>query len=115
MAEYGAIEINTSKLTMKKSIPWLTLGIGLLFALILLRFSPLSASSGFVLPLLTALLMSELGFIIAAIGAAISVRDVLNQGVKLRFASLFIGNLLLALYFINQGLSLWSESGGLGP
>jgi hypothetical protein len=100
---------------MNKSIPWLTLGIGLFFALILVRFSPLSASSGFILPMLTALLMSELGFIITAIGAGISVRDVLKQGVKLRPAALLIGNLLLALNFINHGLSLWAESGGLGP
>ena len=100
---------------MKKSIPWLTLGIGLLLALLLLRFSPLSASSGFILPMLTALLMSEFGFIITAIGAGISVSDVLKQGVKLRPAVLLIGNLLLALNFMNQGLSLWAETGGLGP
>jgi len=100
---------------MKKSITWLTLGIGLFLALILFRFSPLSASSGFSLPMLTALLMSEFGFIITVIGAGISVRDVLKQGVELRPAALLIGNLLLALNFINQGLSLWAESGGLGP
>jgi len=100
---------------MKKSITWLTLGIGLFVALILFRFSPLSSSSGFSLPMLTALLMSEFGFIITVIGAGISVRDVLKQGVELRPAALLIGNLLLALNFINQGLSLWAESGGLGP
>lgn len=100
---------------MNKSITWLTLGIGLFLALILFRFSPLSASSGFSLPMLTALLMSEFGFIITVIGAGISVRDVLKQGVELRPAALLIGNLLLALNFINQGLSLWAESGGLGP
>lgn len=100
---------------MKKSITWLTLGIGLFLALILFRFNPLSASSGFSLPMLTALLMSEFGFIITVIGAGISVRDVLKQGVELRPAALLIGNLLLALNFINQGLSLWAESGGLGP
>ena len=100
---------------MKKSISWLTLGIGLFLAMILFRFSPLSASSGFSLPMLTALLMSEFGFIITVIGAGISVRDVLKQGVELRPAALLIGNLLLALNFINQGLSLWAESGGLGP
>ena len=100
---------------MKKSIPWLALGIGLLLALLLLRFSPLTASSGFILPMLTALLMSEFGFIITAIGAGISVSDLLKQGVKLRPAALLIGNLLLALNFMNQGLSLWAETGGLGP
>lgn len=100
---------------MNKSITWLTLGIGLFLALILFRFSPLSASSGFSLPMLTALLMSEFGFIITVIGAGISVRDVLKQGIELRPAALLIGNLLLALNFINQGLSLWAESGGLGP
>lgn len=100
---------------MKKSIPWLTLGVGLFLALILLRFNPLTTSSGFILPMLTALLMSEFGFIITAIGAGISVRDVLRQGVKVRPAALFVGNLLLALNFISQGLSFWSKTGGLGP
>jgi hypothetical protein len=99
---------------MKKSIPWLTLGIGLFFALLLLQFSPLSTGGGFVLPLLTALLMCELGFIITAIGTGISLRDVMQQGVKLHLAALLLGNLLLALNFINQGLALWAESGGLG-
>lgn len=99
---------------MKKSVSWLTLGVGLFLALILLRFSPLSTSDGFILPLLTALLMSELGFIITAIGTGMSVRDILKLGIQLRPAALFIGNLLLALYFINQGFSLWIESGGLG-
>jgi len=79
-----------------------------------LRFSPLGVNSGFVLPMLTALLMSELGFIIAAIGTGISVSDMLKQGVDLRPAALLIGNLLLALNFMNHGLSLWSETGGLG-
>jgi hypothetical protein len=99
---------------MKKSVPWLAFGIGLLLALILLRFSPLSATEEFSLPLLTALLMSELGFIMTAVGAGLSVRDVLKLGIKLRPAALFIGNLLLALYFVNQGLALWAKSGGLG-
>ena len=99
---------------MKKSIPWLTLGVGPLLALLILRFSPLSASSGFILPLLTALFMSELGFIFTAIGTGISVRDVVKQGLNLRQAALLIGNLLLALYFLNQGLALWSKTGGLG-
>lgn len=99
---------------MKKSIPWLTLGIGLLLSLLLLRFSPLSTSSGFVLPLLTALLMSEFGFIMTAIGAGISVSDVLKSGIKWRPLALLIGNLLLALNFMKSGFVLWAETGGLG-
>lgn len=99
---------------MKKSISWITLGVGLFLALILLRFGPMGTQGGFHLPMLTALLMSELGFIITAIGAGISVRDVLNLGVRLRPSMLLIGNLLLALYFVNQGLELWAKSGGLG-
>lgn len=98
---------------MKKSVPWLTLGVGLFLALILLRFSPLSIRDGFILPLLTALLMSELGFIITVIGTGMSVRDIFKLGIKLRPLALLIGNLLLALYFVNQGVSLWSKSGGL--
>lgn len=98
---------------MKKSVPWLTLAVGLFLALILLRFSPLSTPDGFILPLLTALLMSELGFIITVIGTGMSVRDIFKLGIKLRPVALLIGNLLLALYFVNQGFSLWGKSGGL--
>lgn len=58
--------------------------------------------------------MNELGFIITIIGTGISVIDALKLGVKLRLAILLIGNLLLALCFANQGLALWTESGGLG-
>lgn len=99
---------------MKKSIPWLTLGIGLFLALMLVQFNPLSTNSGFILPMLTALLMSELGFILTAFGTGLSVRDIFKQGIKLGPAALLIGNLLLALYFISLGLDLWAESGGLG-
>ena len=99
---------------MKLSIPWLTLGVGLFFALLLLRFNPLNTDAGFVLPLLTALLMCELGFILTVFGIGISVKDILKQGVQLKLTALLLGNLLLALNFINQGLTFWAESGGLG-
>jgi hypothetical protein len=100
---------------VKQSIPWLTLGIGLLLSLLLLQFGPLNTNSGYVLPLLTALLMSEFGFIITAIGAGISVSDMLKPGIKWRPITLLIGNLLLAMYFMNRGFVLWAETGGLGP
>ena len=99
---------------MIKSIPWLALGIGLLVSLLLFVFSPLNTGSKLTMPLLLALFMSEFGFIITAIGAGISIRDVIKQANKIRPAGLLVGNLLLVMYFINMGLVFWAASGGLG-
>jgi len=94
------------------TFPWVTLGIGLLLALVLLQFSPLNAGDRFSMPLLTALLMSEFGFLATAVGAVISGREMLRAGVQLRSVTLMIGNLLLAANFIRLGLALWPEVNG---
>lgn len=99
---------------MKKSLPWLGLGVGLVLSLLLFRFSPVNTSSQFTLPLLMALLMAEFGFIITAIAAGISLKDVLKQANKIGSITLLVGNLVLAINFVNQGLVLWSKTGGLG-
>lgn len=38
----------------------------------------------------------------------------MKMGVKMSLALLLIGNLLLALCFVSQGLAFWNESGGPG-
>lgn len=97
---------------MKRSFPWVALGIGLFLALVLLRFSPLNVGGQFTLPLLTALLMSELGFLLTAAGVFVSGRELLQQGWRGRSLMLLLGNLLLAVNFLRLGLALWPETSG---
>lgn len=97
---------------MKRSFPWLALGVGLLLSLALLQFSPLNTASRFTMPLLMALLMSEVGFLLTVAGAVISGREILRRNAQLSSVAQLIGNLLLATYFIRLGLALWPEVTG---
>jgi hypothetical protein len=95
---------------MQRPFPWLALGLGLLLALVLVRFEPTADGSG--LPLLTALLISEFGFLLTAIAAGISVRGLLQQGAQAVCVLLLAGNALLAVNFLRIGLALWPDAGG---
>ena len=95
---------------MQRPFPWLALGLGLLLALVLVRFEPTADGSG--LPLLTALLISEFGFLLTAIAAGISVRELLQQGAQAVCILLLAGNALLAVNFLRIGLALWPDAGG---
>ena len=94
---------------MQRSYPWLALGLGLLLALLLMRFAPAEAGG---MPLLTALLISEFGFLLTAIAAAISVRDLLRKGFRAVYLLLLAGNALLAMNFLRMGLAFWPDAGG---
>lgn len=96
---------------MKRSFPWLALAIGLLLALLLIRFTPLNPDAEWTLPLLTALLISEFGFVVTTVATVVGIREVMSQGLALRTALLVAGNLLLAIGFLTMGLSLWPGSG----
>lgn len=95
---------------MKRVFPLIALGIGLLLSLILLRFSPLAADAGQGLPLLTALLASEIGFLITAIAAIMGVREAITQRVTLAGVLVLLGNLVLVVNFARMGLALWPET-----
>ena len=91
---------------MNKSYPWITLGCGLSFSLILLKFGPENAD-GPRLPLLTALLMSEVGLVITIIGGAICIKEIRQKNAYQKNTLLLLGNLLLAIFFFWLGLELW--------
>ena len=95
---------------MQRSFPWLALGLGLLLALVLMRFAPTADGGG--MPLLTALLISELGLLITAIAAGISMRDLVRQGVQATCILLLAGNVLLAVNFLRMGLAFWPDTTG---
>jgi hypothetical protein len=95
---------------MRRSFPWLALGLGLVLSLILLRFSPL-AGPGEGLPLLTALLMAEFGLLVTVAAAGLGIRNLLKEGMRLPTLGLLIGNVLLAVNFLRMGLVLWPGFG----
>lgn len=95
---------------MKHSYPWLALGLGLVLSLVLLRFGTTAAGEG--MPLLTALLMCEFGFLVTAIAAGIGLRDLIRQGMSVAALLLLAGNLLLAANFLRMGLVFWPQAAG---
>jgi uncharacterized protein YqgC (DUF456 family) len=95
---------------VKFSYPWLALALGLVLSLVLLRFGTTPAGEG--MPLLTALLMSEFGFLITAIAAGWGVRDLVTRGSRAATWLLLAGNLLLAANFLRMGLLFWSQAAG---
>ena len=92
---------------MKQSFPWLALVLGLLLALLLGRFSPLNPETGPTLPLLTALLISEFGFIVTAIAAFLGAKDIARRQARARTILVAVGNALWAIGFLVMGLKLW--------
>ncbi len=92
---------------MKRSYPWIALGLGLILSLVLMRYGTPDGAAGYKLPLLTGLLMAEFGFLVTAIAAGICVRDLVKQGIEIIAIVLLIGNLILAANFIRLGLQLW--------
>ena len=87
--------------------PWLALGTGLLFALIILQTGGHVPDSQGVLPLLMRLLMSEFAFLLNAAGVFLSVRDMLRHGPSFSGIALATGCLLLAGFFFYLGIMLW--------
>ena len=95
---------------MKHSYPWLALGLGLVLSLVLLRFGTTTTGDG--MPLLTALLMSEFGFLVTAIAAGLGIRDLMKPGMQPATLLLLVGNLLLAANFLRMGLMFWQQTAG---
>jgi hypothetical protein len=95
---------------MKYSYPWLAFGLGLVLSLVLYRFGTTASGEG--MPLLTALLMSEFGFLVTAIAAGTGLRDLAKQGMRLATLLLLAGNLLLVANFLRMGLMFWPQGAG---
>ncbi len=91
--------------------PWLALGLGLLFALIILQTDGHIPESSGALPLLMRLLMSEFAFLLNAAGLVISVREMLRHGLSFSGIALATGCLLLAGFFFYLGIMLWPVQG----
>ncbi|MEJ2321706.1 MAG: hypothetical protein P8Z31_04970 [Gammaproteobacteria bacterium] len=94
-----------------QQFPWLALGLGLLFALILLQTGGyLPDSDGKqVLPLLLRLLMSEFAFLLNLAGLFVSMRNMFTHGPSFSGIAVATGSLMLAGFFFYVGLLLWPD------
>jgi cytochrome bd-type quinol oxidase subunit 2 len=93
---------------MSKSLfPWIASAIGLVLLAVLLLSGAASAEAEGSLPLLTQLMISEFGFILALIGTVMGIRQQQAEGTdsRLMLATLACG--LFALVFAGLGVSLW--------
>ncbi|MEE9342317.1 MAG: hypothetical protein V3V12_01640 [Gammaproteobacteria bacterium] len=97
---------------MKQLFPWIALCIGLIISLVLWAFNPLAAEADHKLPLLTALLMSEFGFILNASAAGISIRNYFKAASGKFSLLAFPVNLILAMHLLYTGFTLWSGIAG---
>ena len=97
--------------SLKTNISWLALGIGLVFSLALMWFSPLNRSIPVAMPLLMALFMAELGFLVTAAGAVNAIMEIRSSGKGDRLLVLVAGNLLLAANLLYVGYVLWPKEG----
>jgi len=91
--------------------PWIALGTGLLFALVILLTDGHVPESTGVLPLLMRLLMSEFAFLLNLAGLFVSVRNMFAHGPTFSGIALATGCLLLAGFFFYLGIMLWPGQG----
>ena len=97
---------------MTQTYAALALGVGLALSLILMVFgAPAAGGDELRLPLLTSLLVCEVGFIITASGAGIAIHQIIQKPVWSARVWVMIGNLLLAINFARVALALWPETG----
>ncbi len=97
---------------MKQSYSWIALGIGLVLSLVLLFGAP-TPGHEWRLPLLTSLLVCEVGFIITAIGVVLGVQQIIRaRNWSARAWLMPVANLLLTINFARVALALWPGTGG---
>lgn len=91
--------------------PWIALGTGLLFALVILQTDGHVPESTGALPLLMRLLMSEFAFLLNLAGLFVSVRNMFAHGPTFSGIAVATGCLLLAGFFFYLGIMLWPGQG----
>lgn len=97
---------------MKQAYAWGALGLGLVLSLVLMLFGAAVPGAERRLPLLTSLLLCEVGFIITAIAVALGVHHAVRRRRWSWQLVVTLGNLLLAINFARVALLLWPATGG---
>jgi hypothetical protein len=92
---------------VKLEFPWIALGIGLLIVLVLLQAGATGSGNGYGLPLLTLLILSEFGGIVAAIGAFLGIRGLRRRGLSWPLLLATLGCLSIVVALLVLGIRLW--------
>jgi len=92
---------------MKKSnFLYIALGLGILLVFVVNKGSQIDDGKTSI-PLLTLLAISEVAFIVTAIGAYIGIREIRSNGFKLIDTTITIFCALLSARFLILGIDLW--------
>ncbi|MET0067570.1 MAG: hypothetical protein ABW076_14580 [Candidatus Thiodiazotropha sp.] len=97
---------------MKANFPWISAGLGLTLAMVLISSGIFKDPAERGLPLLTSLFISEFGFLVTAAGAFVSGKSVLETERRGSQILLMAVCGALALAFFILGLNLWQETAG---
>ncbi len=97
---------------MKANFPWISAGLGLTLALVLIGSGVFKDPAERGLPLLTTLFITEFGFLVTAAGAFISGRSFLATDRRWTHSLLTLVCGALALAFFILGLLMWQETAG---
>jgi hypothetical protein len=94
-------------MNLRHIFPIIASAIAAILATMVAAGSVVDDAGATLLPLLTLLIASEFGFIVTLIGATVSVKLIMVDGVNIRDALLGVGCALASVFFAVQGLRLW--------
>ncbi len=92
---------------MKFPFPWISAGLGLILAMVLIRAGVLGEESERSLPLLTLLFISEFGFLVTAAGSVFAGRGLMRSDRHWSQVLLTFACGALAVAFFSLGILLW--------
>lgn len=96
------------------NFPYIALGLGLVFMLLVMKGSELDSNGITAIPLLTLLIVSEFSFFVNVIAAYIGIRHMRSVRVKPVYMVIILFCIVLAVRFIFFGLALWPDKGFTG-
>ncbi|MCG8041156.1 MAG: hypothetical protein AB2688_18705 [Candidatus Thiodiazotropha taylori] len=97
---------------MKANFPWISAGLGLTLAMVLISSGVFREPAERGLPLLTTLFITEFGFLVTAAGAYFSGKSSLEPDRHWSQILLTAVCGALAVAFFILGLTLWQETAG---
>lgn len=91
-----------------RNFPYVALFLGMMFMLVVVLGGQVNeATNSTRLPLLTLLIVCEFAFFLTAIGAFVSIKQILSQGVSVKMVIVALLCALSAITFMTKGISFW--------